>query len=45
MLVQLLALKVPIVGNEVVSVKYYLGGYSTNHKSYHSHSEDWKWGD
>ncbi|KOR33452.1 hypothetical protein TI05_00980 [Achromatium sp. WMS3] len=40
---QLLAAKVPIACNKVVSLKYYLGGYSTNHDGQHAHSQTWKW--
>ena len=43
LLLGLLAAKVPIVCNEVVSLRYYLGGYSTNHDGTHKHSETWKW--
>ncbi len=43
LLMQLLALKVPIVCNKVPSLRYYLGGYSTNHDADHSHSQVWKW--
>ncbi|MDM8515247.1 glycosyltransferase family A protein [Desulfobacterales bacterium HSG16] len=43
LLEQLLSAKVTIACNNVVSLKYYLGGYSTNHDSCHQHSETWKW--
>jgi glycosyltransferase involved in cell wall biosynthesis len=45
LLMQLLAAKVPIVCNKVVSLKYYLGGYSTNHDGCHTHSQTWEWPD
>ncbi len=43
LLMQLLAAKVPIVCNKVVSLKYYLGGYSTNHDGRYTHSQIWEW--
>ena len=43
LLMQLLAAKVPIACNQVASLKYYLGGYSTNHDGRSSHSEVWQW--
>lgn len=42
-LMQLLAVKVPIVCNEVASLRYYLGGYSNNHDKRYSHSQSWQW--
>jgi glycosyltransferase involved in cell wall biosynthesis len=38
---QLLAAKVPIVCNNVASLRYYLGGYSNNHDRSYSHSQTW----
>ena len=35
----------PIVCNEHASLKYYLGGYSTNHEKKQKHSQEWQWQD
>ena len=43
LLMQLLAAKVPIVCNQVASLKYYLGGYSNNHDRRYRHSQIWQW--
>lgn len=43
LLMMLLALGVPIVCDEVVSLKYYLGGYSNNHTGQFTHSQVWEW--
>lgn len=43
LLMKLLASKEPIVCNQVVSLKYYLGGYSNNHDGCHTHSQTWEW--
>ena len=39
----LLAREEAIVCNEKASLKYYLGGYSTNHQQEHQHSQVWQW--
>lgn len=40
---QIMRMKTLIHCNEVVSVRYYLGGYSTNYDGSHKHSEIWEW--
>lgn len=39
----LLQKKEPVVCNENASLKYYLGGYSTNHEEKQTHSQVWQW--
>ena len=41
----LMKAQVSIHCNELASLRYYLGGYSTNHDGSHTHSEQWKWKD